>query len=467
MKGSAKKNKKLWSGRFKEEAAALLEEFSASINFDKRLYKYDIRGSIAHSKMLAKTGIISQKESKALVRELKNIEKEIEEGELFLDPKLEDIHMNIESQLIKRLGDVGAKLHTARSRNDQIALDIRMYLKDTIEELIALLSKFQQSLLGFAEKNKATIFPGFTHLQHAQPILLGHHILAYIEMFERDKQRLCDTFKRVDVMPLGACALAGTALPIDREYVARELGFSEIAHNSIDAVSDRDFAIEYLSDLAILGMHFSRLSEELILWSSEEFNYVEIAETFCTGSSMLPQKKNPDVPELTRGRTGHLFGNLLSLLTTMKGLPLSYNRDMQEDKEPIFQSTDIIKGILQIFIEMIKTIKVNSSSIASKLQRSSLQAADLAEYLVQKGVSFRKSHNIVGKIFAYANQKNIKLKDLTIAELKRYSDRFENDAIRLLDPWISIKQKISAGSTSPKMVQEQLKKWKSKLSKQD
>ncbi len=443
-----------------------MERYTASIHFDKRLYPFDIRGSIAHAKMLHRIGLLSRREQDLLVRGLEKIRTEIESGQFPFDPALEDIHMNIEARLTEKVGEAGKKLHTARSRNDQVALDLRMYVKHEILEVTRGLRRLQRALVELAERNRAVVFPGYTHLQQAQPILLAHHLLAYVAMFERDKQRLGDAYRRTDVMPLGSGALAGTSIPIDRKFVAKELGFSRISENSMDAVSDRDFAIEYLGALTLIGVHLSRLAEELVLWSSTEFGFVEIGDRFCTGSSMLPQKKNPDVPELARGKSGKLLGNLVSLVTTMKGLPLSYNRDMQEDKQPVFESTDIIKATLDVFSKMMETVSVKADSIARAMKGGYLQAVDLAEYLVKKGIPFRESHGIVGKIVSYAVEKGKALDELSGEELRKFSPRLGDEAVRLLDVRASVRSKTSYGGTSARSVAAQMRSWKTRLSKE-
>jgi len=461
-----KSSDKLWGGRFEERSHPLLEEYTASVHFDKRLAPHDIQGSIAHARMLHRIGLLSARERDRLVRGLKEIRKEIEEGRFQFDPALEDVHMNIEARLTEKVGEVGKKLHTGRSRNDQVVLDLRMYVKGEIEQVINRLRALQRALVGFAERNRDVVFPGYTHLQQAQPVLLAHHVLAYVCMFERDRERLKDASKRTDVMPLGSGALAGTSIPIDREFVAKELGFSRISDNSIDAVSDRDFAIEYLSALTLIGMHLSRLAEELVIWSSSEFGFIQIGDAFCTGSSMMPQKKNPDVPELARGKMGKLLGNLVSLVTTMKGLPLSYNRDMQEDKVPVFESTDIIKATLDVFAKMMETVRVKSDSIARAMKGGYFQAVDLAEYLVEKGVPFRESHRIVGEIVSYAIKKGKGLDELTGEELRQFSTSFADDALQLTDIRASVRNKLSYGGTSPRMVAAQIRSWKNRLSKE-
>jgi len=460
-------DEKLWGGRFAEKADALLEDYTASVQFDRRLYEYDIRGSIAHAKMLHKVGLLTKRELGLLVGGLNEIKTEIEEGRFHFDPALEDIHMHVEARLTEKVGEAGKKLHTARSRNDQVALDFRMYVKDEIAQVIERLVSLQRALVSLAERNRDVVFPGYTHLQQAQPVLLAHHFLAYVCMFERDKGRLKDAYKRTDVMPLGSAALAGTSIPIDRGFVAKQLGFSRISENSIDAVSDRDFAIEYLSDMALIGMHLSRLAEEMVIWSSSEFGFMEIGDAFCTGSSMLPQKKNPDIPELARGKSGKLLGNLVSLLTTMKGLPLSYNRDMQEDKLPVFESSDIIKATLDVFSKMMESVKVKTDSIARAMKKGYIEAVDLAEYLVKKGVAFRESHGIVGKIVSYAIEKGKTLEELSGEELRGFCEQFGDDAVRLLDARASVRSKTSPGGTSPRSVAAQIRSWRARLAEED
>ncbi|MEA3485260.1 MAG: argininosuccinate lyase, partial [Candidatus Aerophobetes bacterium] len=401
----------LWGGRFTEEMDKLARGFTSSIEVDKRLYKYDIMGSIAHVKMLSKCGIIEKEESEAIIQGLKSIEEDIEKGKFDFERK-EDIHLAIEEELIRRVGEVGKKVHTARSRNDQIALDERLYLREEIPQVITLIIDLQKGLLELTEKNLEVILPGYTHLQYAQPILLSHYFLAYFWMLERDKGRLKDCYKRVNVMPLGAGALAGTSFPIDRNYVAKLLNFPEITENSLDTVSDRDYIVELLSCLSILMMHLSRLSEDVVLWCSPAFSFIEIADAFTTGSSIMPQKKNPDVAELIRGKTGRVYGSLISILTTMKGLPLSYNRDMQEDKLPLFQSLKTVKASLKIYARMLNTIKINREKMKKEAEKGFFAATDLANYLVKKGVPFREAHEIIGKIVKYCEQKNKSFHDL-------------------------------------------------------
>lgn len=444
--------KKLWEGRFSEDTDRLVEEFTASISFDKRLYKYDIMGSIAHCKMLGRCGILNKEETKEIVNGLENIEKEIEEGEFEFDTGLEDIHMNIEKRLIDEIGDLGGKLHTGRSRNDQVALDIRLYLRDEIQEIIKAIKELKRSIIRIAKKNVDTIMPGYTHLQRAQPVLVSHHFLAYFEMLDRDEDRFNDSLKRINVMPLGSAALAGTSLPIDRDYVAGLLNFPKITANSIDSVSDRDFTIEFCAAASILMMHLSRLSEELILWSSSEFNFIEIGDSFCTGSSIMPQKKNPDVPELVRGKTGKIYGNLFSLLTMMKSLPLAYNRDMQEDKRPLFDTVDTVKASLNIYSRLLKEIKLKKDELLNAASKGFATATDMADYLVKKGLPFRETHKIVGEIVKYCINKNKRFEDLSLKKMKDFSYLFEDDIFRYIKVENSINGKISKGGTSGKEV---------------
>ncbi|MGW8161282.1 MAG: argininosuccinate lyase, partial [Desulfobulbales bacterium] len=388
---------KPWGGRFSEDISPAAETFSSSIHFDKRLYRYDIAGSMAHAKMLAKVGLLASDELDQILGGLAEIESEIAGDTFVFRPECEDIHMNIEKALVEKIGQAGEKLHTARSRNDQVALDMRLYLRDQSHHLMALLTSLQKGFVVLARQYFGVIMPGYTHLQRAQPVLLSHHLLAYYEMFSRDKARLNDCLKRIDVMPLGSGALAGTSLPIDRNFVARELGFPAISANSMDAVGDRDFMVEFLAACSLIQIHLSRFSEELVLWAGQEFNFVEIADRFCTGSSIMPQKKNPDIPELVRGKSGRVFGNLLALLTVLKGLPLTYNRDLQEDKEPVFDSVDTVSQSLAVMIELLTGLSFNREILEQATEKGFMTATDLAEYLVQKKIPFRQAHAIVGR----------------------------------------------------------------------
>jgi len=444
--------KKPWSGRFEKETDKLVEEFTASISFDKRLYKYDIEGSIAHCMMLAKCKIIKNGEAEKIIKGLRDIKKEIDVGRFKFDIALEDIHMNIERRLIDKIGTVGGKLHTARSRNDQVALDIRLYLRDEIGEIVSLIRGLKKSIVKKAKGNIDVIMPGYTHLQMAQPVLFSHHLLAYYDMFDRDEDRFLDMLKRVNVMPLGSAAMAGTNYPIDRKYVAKLLQFPAVTTNSMDAVGDRDFSIEFLSTSAILMMHLSRFSEELIIWSTSEFGFIELDDSFCTGSSIMPQKKNPDVPELVRGKTGRVYGNLMSLLTTMKSLPLAYNKDMQEDKEPLFDTIDTVKASLLIYSKMIGTIKLNRDRLGEAVFQGFMTATDMADYLVMKGLPFRDAHEVVGKVVSFCIKSHKLLSDLTFHELQKFSKSFKKDIFSFIKTEKSVDRKDVIGGTSKRQV---------------
>ena len=442
-------------GRFQKEVEKKVVEYTASIHFDKRLYNYDIAGSIAHARMLAKQAIISNKEAELIVMALTSIRDEMEQGTFTLRDDLEDVHMNIEARLIEKVGEVGRKLHTARSRNDQIALDMRLYVKEAISNAIEMLIELQKALLDLAEANEDEIMPGYTHLQRAQPVLFAHHLLAYFEMLQRDIERFRDCRKHADVMPLGSGALAGVPYPVDREFLARELGFSRISENSIDAVSDRDFVIEYQAAASIAMMHLSRLAEELILWSSAEFGFIELDDAYTTGSSLMPQKKNPDVAELARGKTGRVYGNLLAILTTMKALPLSYNRDLQEDKESLFDSVDTLLSTLDVFAGMVRTAMVKGDKTRRAAEEDHILATDLADYLVKKGVPFREAHSIVGGLVQHAIESEKSFKELGIDEYKSFSQYFDNDVYSItVDS--SVKARNAVGGTAPEQVKRQL-----------
>ena len=409
-------SKKLWGSRFPKKTTALTDKFTSSISFDKRLAKYDILGSIAHVKMLGKQRIIPLKDASLIAKGLNSVLKDVVSGKFKFDPEAEDIHSNIQDALIKRIGHAAHRLHTARSRNDQIVLDVRMYMKDEVNELLDLIALFQKSILKFARNNSKVIIPGYTHLQVAQCVLLAHHLLAYIESLERDKERIIDAGKRLDSMPLGSCAFSGTGLPIDRAYVKTQLGFKKLTENSIDSVSDRDFIIEVLADLSILSVHLSRIAEDLILWSTREFNFIDIDFSFCTGSSIMPHKKNPDVLELIRGSVGKIHGDLSCVLILMKGLPSSYNRDLQLDKPPLFDAIDTMENILEIFIELFQNIVIEKEAIAAKLTDESLFSVDIVEYLIKKGVPYREAHDIVGRMVRDCLDKGKKLYGLTLTE---------------------------------------------------
>ena len=418
---------KLWGGRFSKGTDALVEDFHSSISFDKRLYRQDIQGSIAHATMLGKQGIISKGEAKEIVSALEEILVDIENGTVEFDLGAEDIHMNVETILTQRIGAAGKKLHTARSRNDQVALDIRMYMKEEITATRTLVLQMCETLLALAEAHQGTVMPGYTHLQKAQPITFAHHMLAYFQMFRRDAERLTDCYKRTDVLPLGSGALAGTTFPIDRQFVAEQLGFAAISENSLDGVSDRDFAIEYASCASMIMMHLSRLSEEIILWSSNEFRFITLDDGFSTGSSIMPQKKNPDVAELVRGKTGRVYGDLQTLLVMMKGLPLAYNKDMQEDKEALFDAIDNVKKSLLVYIPMLKTMTVNKGKMHQSAKGGFINATDAADYLASRDVPFRESHAIVGHLVAYCEQNQKDLEDLTLTEFQHFSPVFAED----------------------------------------
>ena len=418
---------KLWGGRFQKNTDAKVDDFNSSIRFDQRMYKQDIKGSIAHAKMLGKQGIISPADSEKIVAGLTEILADIEKGNVEFLIDAEDIHMNIEKLLTDKIGESGKRLHTGRSRNDQVALDIRMYLMDEISEISEMVKGLMEALVSLAKEHTETIMPGYTHLQKAQPVTFAHHLMAYFEMAKRDLSRLADCKDRTNVMPLGSGALAGTTYPLDREFVAEELGFAEVSQNSLDGVSDRDFAIELAGCLSIIMMHLSRFCEELILWSSHEFSFVEMDDAFSTGSSIMPQKKNPDVAELIRGKTGRVYGHLMGLLTTMKGIPLAYNKDMQEDKEPIFDAVDTVKLCLPVFIDMVTTMKVRKENMLKGAKGGFTNATDVADYLVKKGMPFRDAHEVVGKLVFYSISKDKALDELTLAEFKEFSSIIEDD----------------------------------------
>jgi len=445
---------KLWGGRFRKKINQTMKSFISSISFDKKLVRYDISGSIAHAKMLGKCRIIKEEESNLIIRGLEAILKKIEDGTLVVDDQSEDIHTWVENTLKEKIGGVAGKLHTARSRNDQVVLAERMYLKEEIRGIEKNIVDLQVVLLADARDYLGLIMPGYTHLQHAQPLLFSHHLLAYFFMFNRDRDRLTDLFKRVNVLPLGSAALAGTSYPIDREYVAKELHFRNISQNSLDAVSDRDFIIEFLSVAATVIMHLSRLSEELILWSSREFDFIELDDSFCTGSSIMPQKKNPDAAELIRGKSGRIYGHLINLLTMMKALPLAYNHDMQEDKEPLFDSVEVLKNSLVIMAGMLRTLQVKPESMRKNLEGDFSNATELADYLVRKGLSFREAHQVVGKIVLYCIDQKKYLEHLDLKELKKFQNLFEEDILALLSLEAVVNSKKSYGGTSLDRVKE-------------
>jgi len=450
-------SEKPWDGRFSEKTDKLVEAFTSSIQIDRRLYVYDIDGSIAHCKMLAKVGIITDEEASVLVRGLEQIKTEIEQGHFRFDDSLEDIHMHIEDRLFQIVGTVARKLHTARSRNDQVALDIRMYLRAETLNIIALLQQLRKVIVTLAKTNIDVVLPGYTHLQRAQPVLLSHHLMAYYEMFTRDSERFQDGLKRTDVMPLGSAALAGTTYPIDRHYTAKLLNFPKVSANSMDSVADRDFIIEFLASASLCMVHFSRLSEELILWSSAEFGFVEFSDAFSTGSSIMPQKKNPDVAELVRGKTGSLFGSLIALLTLMKSLPMTYNRDMQEDKKPLFEAADTLKACIEIYAAMLPTMKINREFMYRAASSGFLNATDMADYLVTKGMPFREAHSCAGKAVAYALRQKKELHELSLEELQTFSSLISEDIFGFLTIEQMIRRRKSFGGTAAENVMAAVK----------
>jgi len=448
--------------RFSKELDKLAKDYTVSLPFDKRLYRHDIAGSIAHARMLWKQGIIPEKDAELIIMGLTSIREEIERGQFQFKEELEDIHMNIESRLIEKIGDAGAMLHTARSRNDQVALDMRLFTKEAINETISGLKAFQRALLDLAEANIGMSMPGYTHLQKAQPVLLAHHLLAYFEMYQRDIERLQQCLERTDVMPLGSGALAGVPYPIDRHSVAKELGFSKLSENSIDAVSDRDFVIEYQAAASITMMHLSRLAEEIVLWSTAEFGFIEIDDAFATGSSIMPQKKNPDVAELARGKAGRVYGHLMAILTTMKGLPLSYNRDLQEDKEGLFDTVDTLLSTLEVFTAMMGSLRVKGERTRQAAEENYTLATDLADYLVKKGIPFRQAHGIVGKLVRYAIENKKSLPELDIKEYKAFSPKFEED-VKSITVESSLASRDVPGGTAPEQVRMALAAARKKL----
>jgi argininosuccinate lyase len=454
---------KLWGGRFRSDTDKLVDRFNASIHFDKRLFREDIEGSIVYCSMLAKQGIISKEEAETILNALWEIYGEIEKGAFVFDETLEDIHTHIERALVDKVGWLGEAIYTGRSRNDQIALDTRLFIRNAIAEIITLIKHFQLSLIELAEENLHLIMPGYTHLQRAQPVLLAHHLLAYYEMLKRDTDRYEGALKRTSVLPLGSAALGGTTFDVDREFLARELKLEDISFNSMDAVSDRDYVLEFIFTSAVLMMHLSRLCEELVIWSTQEFDFVEISDAFTTGSSIMPQKKNPDIPELIRGKTGRVYGNLVSLLTTMKGLPLTYNKDMQEDKEPLFDTVDTVEQSLTIFSRLLKEIDFREESIKKATEKGYLVATDLADYLVNKGMTFRKAHRLVGDMILSAKEKDKELHQLELSELRRFSTLIEEDVYEWLDPLSCIKRRNMKGGTGPEVVKKALTKAKEEL----
>ncbi len=446
----------MWNGRFTESTDAFVQAFTASVQFDQRLYKYDIQGSIAHAKMLKKVGILSKEDRNSIIDGLNTIQQEIEDGSFNWSIALEDVHMNIESRLTQLIGDAGKKLHTGRSRNDQVATDIRLFMRAEIDFILEEITRLQQGLIDQAKKHADTIMPGFTHLQVAQPITYGHHMLAWHEMLSRDYERLVDCRKRVNIMPLGSAALAGTTYPIDRDYTCELLGFERPSYNSLDAVSDRDFAIEFCAAAALTLTHLSRCSEELIIWSSAQFDFIDLPDRFCTGSSIMPQKKNPDVPELVRGKTGRVNGHLISLLTLMKSQPLAYNKDNQEDKEPLFDAVDTLKGCLRAFADMIPAIEPKKEIMLKAAIQGFATATDLADYLVRKGIPFRDSHEVVGKAVRFGVDNKMDLSEMSLKQLQQFSDKIEDDIFNVLSLEGSVNARNHTGGTSPTQVLRQV-----------
>lgn len=454
---------KLWGGRFQKETDTLVEDFHSSIYFDQRLYKYDIKGSIAHARMLGRIGILQPGETDSITSGLEEVLADIEAGRVEFSVEAEDIHMNVEQLLTDKIGELGKKLHTARSRNDQVALDIRMYLKDEIGSIIVLLHDLQLSLLDLAEKHIVTVMPGYTHLQRAQPVTFAHHLMAYSEMFRRDEERMNDCRRRTDVMPLGAGALAGTTFPLDRVFVAEQLGFAAVTENSLDAVSDRDFAVEFTAAASLIMVHLSRFCEEIILWSSAEFAFIELDDAYSTGSSMMPQKKNPDVAELIRGKSGRVFGDLQALLTMLKGLPLAYNKDMQEDKEALFDAVDTVKKCLVIFKPMLETMQVKKNVMVEAAQGGFTNATDLADYLVRRGVPFREAHEAAGKAVLYCLENNLTLDRMSIVEFRKFNPLVEEDVYKAIDINQCVEARKVPGGPAPEKVAEAIARARQRL----
>ncbi len=454
---------KPWGGRFKEETEELVEEFTASLPFDHRLWRQDIAGNRAYCKALVKAGVLSEEEGKRIEEALQEIAREMERGEVALDPRWEDVHMLIEARLMEKVGEIGGKLHTGRSRNDQVALDLRLWLKEEIERQDDLLRGLQIALVQKAEEWFGIVAPGYTHLRKAQPVLLSHHLMAYYEMLKRDRERLKACFERVDVMPLGSAALAGNPYPIDRRYLAELLGFSRISSNSMDAVSDRDFVLEYLAVAAIAMTHLSRLAEELILWSGSEFGFLVLPEAFCTGSSIMPQKMNPDVLELVRGKMGRVCGALMALFTTLKALPLTYNRDLQEDKEPLFDAADTLRRSLEVMARLVKGIEVRRERIEKAATQDFTLATELADYLVSRGIPFRRAHRIAGEIVRYAEERGKDLRELSLGELRRFYPKMGEDVFSWLEPQKALERRKLEGGTAPQRVKEAIERAKEEL----
>ncbi len=457
------KAQKVWGGRFREDIHELVDRFNSSISFDRRLYAQEITGSIAHCRMLAKQEIISDEDATQMISALAEIKRGMDRNEFPSDEAYEDIHTLVEKSLVEKVGVLGEKLHTGRSRNDQVSLDLRMYVRESISRVVDLVKEMQRVLVDLAEKNIDLIIPGYTHLQRAQPVLLAHHLLAYFEMLKRDRQRFQENLKRVNVLPLGSAALAGSTFHLDREEVAKELDFDALSDNSMDAVSDRDFVLEYLFASSVLMMHLSRLSEELVIWSSQEFGFITLPDAFCTGSSIMPQKKNPDIPELIRGKTGRVYGHLMALLTTMKGLPLTYNKDMQEDKEALFDTVDTVEYCVMIYNLLLKEISFDGEKMRKAAEEGYLVATDMADYLVRKGMTFRQAHETVGKMILFAIDQKKELHQLTLKEMKGFTRHITKDVYEWLDPVVSVKRRDIPGGTAPKMVKRSIKKAKAEL----
>ncbi|AHK77883.1 argininosuccinate lyase [Ectothiorhodospira haloalkaliphila] len=454
---------KLWGGRFSEPTDQFVEAFTASVGFDQRLYRHDIEGSCAHARMLARVGVLSDGECEQIQQGLGEILAQIEAGDFQWSVSLEDVHMNVEARLIERIGDVGKKLHTGRSRNDQVATDIRLYLREAIDGILAEIRRLQQGLLDLAEREAETVMPGFTHLQTAQPVTFGHHMMAWFEMLERDHARLLDCRRRVNVMPLGSAALAGTPYPLDRHYTAELLGFEGVSDNSLDAVSDRDFAIEFCAAGALIMTHLSRFSEELILWASAQFGFVDLPDRFCTGSSIMPQKKNPDVPELVRGKTGRVNGNLIAMLTLMKAQPLAYNKDNQEDKEPLFDTVDTLAGSLRAFADMMPHVQVRAEAMEAAARSGFATATDLADYLVSKGMAFRDAHEVVGRAVRLGVETGRDLSQMDLQELQRFSSVIQDDVFKVLTLQGSVAARNLHGGTAPVQVRERIREARTRL----
>ena len=454
----SKGSEKLWGGRFATATAASVEAFTASIHYDSRLYRYDIAGSKAHATMLADRGILNGEELDSILRGLSEIEQNIDAGTFKFRRELEDIHMNIEKSLVELIGPAGAKLHSARSRNDQIALDLKLYLRDQCDIIGGLLTEVQKAFVILARQYLGAVMPGYTHMQRAQPVLVSHHMMAYFEMFDRDRSRMADCRRRMNLSPLGCAAMAGSGLPIDREQVAAALGFDGVTANSMDTAGDRDSAIEFVSCCTMIQLHLSRLSEELVLWSTQEFSFVDIADAFCTGSSIMPQKKNPDIPELIRGKSGRVVGSLMTLITLVKGLPLTYNRDLQEDKEPVFDAVDTVSASLSIMAELLRNLRFRTERMAEATRHGCMTATDLADYLVVKGVPFREAHGIVGRAVAYCVGQGCELDDLSLEQLQQFSVDIDNDVFAVLGVEGSVNSRISTGGTGLQRVEEAVRR---------